>query len=345
MKRKNMRRRGPRILLVMLVLCLTLSLLPGTVSAADILDSGKCGENVTWTLDADGTLTISGTGDMYRFNGIGDSPWPWWEQCDKITTGVICSGVTSVGQYLFADCINLTSVTIPDGVTSIELEAFWGCSSLPGVTIPKGVTRIERFAFWGCSSLTSVTIPKGVTRIVDAAFSHCSGLTSVTIPDSVTFIDGSAFYNCSSLTDVYYTGSEEQWQQVEIYGEDWFGNVFGNATIHYNSVIPGETAPNTPVVCGEYASDFTTGINFDGSDFTFTLSSLGDKAVPENITALQTVYNESGQLVSVKQLPSTKDGASGVSFKGSVSVDEGQKCSMFVLDGNSAPMIEKYILT
>ena len=133
---------------------------------------------MTWTLDADGTLTISGTGDMYFYNGIDDvSPWPWWEQCDKITAGVIGSGVTS------------------------------------------------------------------------------------------------------------------------------------------------------------------------SSDFTFTLSPLGDKSVPENTAAWQAVYNESGQLVSIKRLPSAKDGSSGISFKGSASAAGGQKCSMFVLDGNSAPMIEKYILS
>ena len=31
-------------------------------SAEEMPTSGKCGENLTWKLDADGTLTISGTG-------------------------------------------------------------------------------------------------------------------------------------------------------------------------------------------------------------------------------------------------------------------------------------------
>ena len=34
----------------------------------NIYDSGSCGENVTWTLTADGTLTISGTGAMTDYN-------------------------------------------------------------------------------------------------------------------------------------------------------------------------------------------------------------------------------------------------------------------------------------
>ena len=258
--------------------------------------SGKCGENVTWTLDAGGTLTISGTGDMYFYNGIDDvSPWPWWEQCDKITAGVIGSGVTSIGKYVFMDCINLTSVTIPNGVTDIG----------------------------------------------DLAFSDCSSLTSVTIPNSVTDIGPAAFHGCESLTDVYYGGSENQWKQIFIADAN---APLLNANIHYNS-LPDAAAPDTPVVCGKYASDYTAEISFDGSDFTFTLSSLGDKSVPENTAAWQAIYNESGQLVSIKRLPSAKDGSSGISFKGSVSAAGGQKCSMFVLDGNSAPIIEKYILS
>ena len=36
----------------------------GVARAAEILDSGSCGENVTWTLDSNGVLTISGTGPM-----------------------------------------------------------------------------------------------------------------------------------------------------------------------------------------------------------------------------------------------------------------------------------------
>ena len=44
------------------------SLLPATALAAGIVDSGTCGaegdgSNLTWTLDSEGVLTISGSGD------------------------------------------------------------------------------------------------------------------------------------------------------------------------------------------------------------------------------------------------------------------------------------------
>ena len=42
-----------------------------TESKNSIVDSGTCGENVTWTLDENGVLTISGTGEMENFGNGG----------------------------------------------------------------------------------------------------------------------------------------------------------------------------------------------------------------------------------------------------------------------------------
>ena len=188
---------------------------------------------LSWSLE-DGTLTISGTGDMPDYNG---SDMPWASYQSSITTAVIEDGVTYIGQTAFAGCTSLTSVTIPNSVTSIGDGAFTACSSLTSIdvaddnlyytsengvlfdkakttliqysagktgayTIPNSVTSIGVGAFSGCSGLTSVTIPNSVTFIGVGAFSGCSGLTSVIIPNSVTSIGFAAFYGCSGLTSV-----------------------------------------------------------------------------------------------------------------------------------------------
>ena len=212
-----------RVLSVFLVLCFVLTLLPAAF--ADSSTSGKCGDNLTWTLDGDGTLTISGTGKMWDSDYYNDYDVPWadflasiekvviskgvtsigneaFKWCERLTNVTIPDSITSIGNSAFYDCSSLTSVTIPDSVTSIGEWAFYGCSSLTSVTIPHGVTSIGGAAFWGCSSLTSVTIGNSVTSIGEWAFSDCSSLTSVTIPDSVTSIGYCAFSGCSSLTSV-----------------------------------------------------------------------------------------------------------------------------------------------
>ena len=189
----------------------------------NIYDSGSCGENVTWTLTADGTLTISGTGAMTDYTY--DSRSPWYScrayikrvviqqgvraigdyafyYCENLTSVTIPDSVTSIGDYAFAYCVSLTSATIPEGVTSIGGDAFLGCTGLTSVAIPSSVTSTGFETFSGCTGLTSITIPEGVTSIGNYAFKGCSGLTSVTIPDSVTSIGGSAFSGCSGLTSV-----------------------------------------------------------------------------------------------------------------------------------------------
>ena len=157
-------------------------------------------DNLTWTLYADGTLTISGTGAMKNYD-YNDNPSPVYNN-SNVKKVVIEDGVTSIGNSAFNECISLTSITIPDSVTSIGTYAFSGCRSLTSITIPDSVTSIGAYAFQSCSNLTSITIPDSVTSIGASAFNSCSGLTSITIPDSVTSIGNFAFSYCISLTSI-----------------------------------------------------------------------------------------------------------------------------------------------
>ena len=190
-------------------------------AAATIVDSGKCGDNVTYTLDSDGLLKISGTGRMDNYTSWKTSPWKKasvisvvisegvtnvgehaFSGYSRLTGITIPDTVTSIGRYAFNVCSSLTSITIGNGVTSIGEHAFSECSSLTSITIPNSITSIGESAFFGCSSLTSITIPDGVTSIKKSAFSSCRSLMSITIPDSVTSIGYYAFEDCSSLTSI-----------------------------------------------------------------------------------------------------------------------------------------------
>ncbi len=171
-----------------------------TPPSETIVASGTCGDNLTWKLDDEGTLTISGKGAMTEW--VNSDAAPWKTYSNTINKVVIQPGVTSIGGDAFSECKNLTSITIPEGVTSIGDNAFVGCSSLTSITIPEGVTIIEWGTFLGCSSLKSITIPEGVTIIGDKAFRGCSSLTSITIPEGVTSIGAGAFRDCSSLTSI-----------------------------------------------------------------------------------------------------------------------------------------------
>ena len=128
------------------VLFTILMLLP-LVAMAD--DSGKCGENLTWTYkEATKTLTISGTGEMNDYSDPNYAPWySYRENILKVSIG---GSVTTIGSFAFRDCSSLTSITIPNSVTSIDRGAFYGCSGLTSITIPNSVTSIGESAFSGC---------------------------------------------------------------------------------------------------------------------------------------------------------------------------------------------------
>ena len=180
----------------------------------------KDDQGLTYTLNNDGTATVSGcdrtvtsikipsnvesNGQTYTVTSIGNGAF---SECRSLTSVDIPDGVTSIGGYAFASCYSLTSVTIPGSVTSIGNRTFSDCISLTSVDIPDGVTSIGNGAFLMCSDLTSVDIPDSVTSIGNSAFLECSGLTSVDIPDSVTSIGDRAFRDCNSLKSITFEGT------------------------------------------------------------------------------------------------------------------------------------------
>ena len=177
---------------------------------------------------------------------IGDSVF---EGCSGLTSIEIPAGVTSIGEYAFSGCSGLTRIEIPAGVTSIGDSVFEGCSGLTRIEIPAEVTSIGDSAFSGCSGLTRIEIPAGVTSIGWYAFEGCSGLTSIEIPAGVTEIGYAAFSGCSGLKDVYYTGTQEQWDNIwgsgsdasdvfYYYDEDLGEDISIPFTLHCNSSRP-----------------------------------------------------------------------------------------------------------
>ncbi len=163
--------------------------------------SGTCGDNLNWSYDGAGTLTITGTGDMTDFATTDAAPW--YDYRADITSVSLPDGLTHIGKNAFYQCNNasLTTIPIPSTVTSIGYGAFWYCGGLTSITLPEGLTSVGIGAFRS-SGLTSITIPSSMTSLPSSMFEKCTSLTSVTIPNTVTEINSSAFKNCSSLLTI-----------------------------------------------------------------------------------------------------------------------------------------------
>ena len=99
-----------RIISLVLALCLLVTVLPVQAFAATV-ESGTCGDNLTWKLSDKGVLTISGKGEMYDYMNQ-DAPWKW----KKVKTVKVKDGVTSIGDMAFDLSSEITSVTLADSI-------------------------------------------------------------------------------------------------------------------------------------------------------------------------------------------------------------------------------------
>ena len=184
-----------------------------------IVASGSCGDNLTWTLDDQGTLTISGTGTMA-------SRGDWMAYQWQISTVIIEDGVTSICNNAFYYMQKISSVTIPDSVTEIRNGAFNGCYSLTSITLPDNITSIDSRAFdeetgfyanaanWEdgilyCGkyllsvqdSVTALSIKSGTLLVADSALNYAQ-IEELSIPASLRSLGASNLIACrlSALT-------------------------------------------------------------------------------------------------------------------------------------------------
>ena len=171
-----------KMLSYLLVLVLMFQIMPTNAIALDnsIIADGICGNNLTWKIDKDGVLTISGIGDMNSYYNINNEVIaPWYDYNDSIHSIVISDGVTSIGSYAFQYCTMFTSLSIGSSVAKIGSYAFRGCTSLISVEIPDDVTEIGSYAFSGCTGLVSVKTGKYLKYIGNDVFRDCINLTRI----------------------------------------------------------------------------------------------------------------------------------------------------------------------
>ena len=168
-----------------------------------IVASGSCGaegDNLTWTLNDQSTLTISGNGRMTDYGSSWETPW--CAERENVKNVIIKSGVLNIGDYAFAGFDGLVSITMPSSVIKIGYCAFSGCHKLTGVEIPSNVRSIGEDAFKGCTSLVSMTIPSNVGRIGGWAFAGCTELENVILSNNIAQIEKYTFSGCESLKNI-----------------------------------------------------------------------------------------------------------------------------------------------
>lgn len=223
----------------------------------------------------------------------------------KLTNISLPQDVNQIGAAAFSGCSGLTSLAIPNHIVEIGDDTFSGCSNLEELIIPNSVAKIGMYAFIGCSKLKEIVIPDGVSQLNFCTFQNCLSLHSITLPVSITAIAINAFSGCENLKDVYFLGTREKWDSVNITEPDKGNQFLVNATIHCLSEpksftitlnpTGGTVSPTTLTVTngatyGTLPAPTRSGYTFDG---WYTAEAGGEKITADttvNLSEDQTLF-------------------------------------------------------
>lgn len=167
---------------------------------------GSCGTNVSWVLE-NGTLTISGDGNMSDFVSPQYSNLPsWYIYKDNITKVIVEGGVRHVGDYAFYGYTNLKEVIFEEGVKSIGGYAFYNCEGIKELQFPASMEVISGRHDEKKESSSKISTRglagDGTASKSSNAFYGCNGLTHVIIPKDVVIVGTNTFRNCLNLKSV-----------------------------------------------------------------------------------------------------------------------------------------------
>ena len=263
--------------------------------------------------------------------------------CESLKEVNFGTGVKEIGAHAFDSCYSLEEIAIPDGVEVLSDRTFDRCSALQNVYLPDSLYFIGNDAFSLCESLREITIPEGVTYIGEYAFNGCSALEQIALPATVGYIQEAAFRFCDSLTDVYYSGTQEARDFINIKIEN---DPLYDATWHYGWIGPMPPLEEKPATSGGqylYYLDadnnaIITGYGGDGGAVVvpnemdgypvvgieygaFSYSDVTSVVIPEGVTYIDTyVFSGCESLISVS-LPSTMESIGERAFNNCTSLE------------------------
>ncbi len=174
------------------------------------------GSNTAWVIDADGKLTVEGTGEFA--DGGGYKRAPWYEQRELVTSAEIKLAGTRNASYMFYGCSNLASVDV-SGFNTSQItnmnSMFYGCDSLKKLDLTGfDTSRVKDMGwmFYGCDSLRILEVrgfdTGSVTNMI-GMFEECNSLVNLNVSGFNTsrVTDMSwMFYGCGALSNLDVSG-------------------------------------------------------------------------------------------------------------------------------------------
>ncbi|MBP5366455.1 MAG: leucine-rich repeat protein [Bacteroidales bacterium] len=164
-------------------------------AAFKLITSGKCGENAMWNYDEEtGTLTISGTGDMYDYEK-NCAPWITLKNNCTINKLIVEEGITSIGDYAFYlvsynDYAEIASTVKKIGKYNFLYGTGLGYKLYTPVYIMGVPTSIDETSFMSKTEIEELRIPfDNMNKIIESkvfdGFVNLKAVCTIGIADGI----------------------------------------------------------------------------------------------------------------------------------------------------------------
>lgn len=197
------------------------------------------------------------------------------------------TGVVSVGEAAFKDCISITKINLENGITEIPDALFDNCRKLSKVTLPKsGLVRIGVNAFRNCTGLSNLNLPEGLEEIGESAFEG-AGIKNLKLPNTVTKLGKRAFYASGIVSLILPKSLEEIPEQLCLKAEK----------------LKSVSLPRALKKIGKSAFAYCP---LSSLNLPEGLTTIGEYAFMQDITAIRDSYRYSRGKKTVASLKSVK---------------------------------------
>ena len=177
-----------------------------------VIDAGWCGANllsVEYMIYADGTIRITGKGDMMNFADVHFVAWSAYVQ-EFLTSIVIGKDITRVGNHAFRNSFAVTSLIFEEGssLTHIGLRAFRNMRHVENVVLPDTLQVISWDAFGYTTALKNMYMPSTLVTIEAGAFTKTSSKLVMDVEV------GSVAETYAKTNNIQHTVRDKQTEQI-----------------------------------------------------------------------------------------------------------------------------------
>ena len=146
---------------------------------------------------------------------------------------------------------------------------------IPGEINDIPVTKTAACSLFCLEYLRSVILPENITEISGMSFYDCDSLEKIVLPASLEKVGSNVFYR-TSLTDVYYSGTEEQWEELKVSSSEYYNDdLFEDTEVHF---IPAEKPGDANLDGKINVADAVTVLQYIGNAEKYPLSETAKKA-------------------------------------------------------------------